>query len=201
MKTKTSRTLQAEKTKQLIIDTAMELLRTKTLDELTIQEICQKANVSVGAYYHHLGSKEGIIIEIYKEVDEFFERDIIPGFQECEPLRGIIDYLICQVEYAEKKGIDMVRNAYKAQINNGNEFFLSADRGLPMGLKNLVLKAQNEKKISGIVSAEKITNELLIISRGILYCWCVSAGTIDMHENIETIVGKYLEGCKEIGSA
>ncbi|MCI8485181.1 MAG: TetR/AcrR family transcriptional regulator [Lachnospiraceae bacterium] len=198
MKTKTSRMLQAEKTKQLIIDTAMELLKTKTLDELTIQEICQKAHVSVGAYYHHLGSKEGIIIEIYKEVDEFFEDEIIPKFQECEPLKGMIDYLIYQVEYAEKKGVDMVRNAYKAQINNGNEFFLSSDRGLPMGLRNLVLRAQKEGKISEKVSAEKITNELLVISRGIIYCWCVSAGTIDMHENIETIVGKYLEGCKGV---
>lgn len=198
MEKKTSRKLQAEKTKQLIIDTAIELLKTKSLDELTIQDICQKANVSVGAFYHHLGNKDGIIIEIYKEVDAFFEREIIPKFRECESIKGIMDYLICQVEYADNKGVDIVRNAYKAQINNGSEFFLSAERGLPMGLNHLVMKAQKEGKITRDVPAERITSELLTITRGIIYCWCVSGGILNMQENIRTIVSKYLDGCTRI---
>ncbi|GFI36385.1 TetR/AcrR family transcriptional regulator [Lachnospiraceae bacterium 50-23] len=194
MEKKTNRQIQAEQTKKKIQAAALDLLEKKTLEELTIQEICRTAGVSVGAFYHHLGNKEGIIIEAYKECDRYFENVVIPAFKDREPVRGIIDYLLEQIEYAERYGVEKMQSVYKAQINNGNEFFLSEDRGLPMGLAILVRRAKEIGAFRESLCAEQITRELLIISRGILYCWCTSTGTLDMHASIETMISSYLNG-------
>lgn len=196
MTRKPSRKQQAENTRKLLIEKASALLAAKTLDSISIQEICRSAGVSVGAFYHHFENKASIIIELYRDCDKYFTQEVIPRFENVEPSRAIIDYLICQCDYAVKMGVDFMQNAYKAQINYGNEFFLSAGRGLPLGLKKQIVKAKKAGLIRPDLSEEVLTGELLIMSRGIIYYWCVSQGEIDMKDVIQRIVVKYLEGCR-----
>ena len=53
MKRKTSRQIQAENTKKRILDTVADILRTKSFEQMGILEICEKAGISIGAFYHH----------------------------------------------------------------------------------------------------------------------------------------------------
>lgn len=51
-------------------------LNTKGYDNVTIQEICEKAGVSVGTFYNYFESKNEIFTEIYKIADNFFYETI-----------------------------------------------------------------------------------------------------------------------------
>ena len=193
MKEKNSRQIQAENTKKHLLSIASELLSHKTLDEISIQEICKAANVSVGAFYHHFENKAGIIIELYKGIDVFFINEIIPNIDETDPIDAILQYLSCQCEYAYNTGLDLVKNAYKAQIDNGNRFFLSNDRGLPNGLRTLISKASDKGIWKDNTDVESLTDELLIISRGIIYHWCISSGETNMMEKVRFMASNYLK--------
>lgn len=193
MKKKTSRQIQAENTKAQILAAAEELLQHKVFDDISIQDICAKADVSVGGFYHHFGNKDGIIIELYKEVDEIFIDKVLKSVIDEEPIEAIILYLVEQCKYALSAGKDLAKNIYKAQIDNGNNFFLSNERGLPKGLEILIIRAINQNKIRNDVSAELLEKELLIISRGIIYHWCVSNGTVDILDNTRKIISNYIK--------
>lgn len=190
---KTSRQIQAENTKAHILSVAEELLKYKIFDDISIQDICKKADVSVGAFYHHFENKDGIIIELYKDIDKFFTNEVFKSLIDKEPIEAIILYLVKQCEYALNLGKDLVKNVYKAQIDNGNVFFLSNERGLPKGLKTLIIRAIDEHKIKNDVSAELLANELLIISRGIIYHWCVSNGNVDILDNTRKMTSNYIK--------
>jgi AcrR family transcriptional regulator len=190
---KTSRQIQAENTKAHILAVAEELLQHKIFDEISIQDICKKADVSVGAFYHHFGNKDGIIIELYKDIDKFFITEVLESVIDKEPIEAIVLYLVEQCKYALNLGKDLVKNVYKAQIDNGNVFFLSDERGLPKGLQTLIIRAIDQKKIRSDISAELLEKELLIISRGIIYHWCVSNGAVDILENTRKIISNYIK--------
>lgn len=189
---KTSRQLQAEKTKATIFAKAKELLSIKTLDEITINEICKEANVSVGAFYHHFESKSGVIIEIYHEIDIRFKNEVLPSLQEEEPIEAIHMYLEAQGKEVLNGGLDIVKNLYKAQIYYGSQFYLSPERGLPHGLLILIENAMKAKKINTKFPAEDIMNDLLVISRGSIYNWCVSDGKVDLLHMIRRLSSDYL---------
>lgn len=119
-----SRKIQAQKTKERIISATSELLKEKTLDEINVTDICKSADVSVGAFYHHFQNKEFIIIELYTTIDLYFETHVYPYFSKKQPeVEDLVEYLAIQCDYAIRMGIALVQNAYKAQINYGNEFF------------------------------------------------------------------------------
>ena len=40
-----------------------ELVKEKNYDSITIREICQKADISIGSYYKHFNSKDDIIVQ------------------------------------------------------------------------------------------------------------------------------------------
>ena len=61
MEKMTSRQKQAMATKRKLFETAIELFAQKPYEQVTVQDICSAAGVSVGAYYHHFKSKSDII--------------------------------------------------------------------------------------------------------------------------------------------
>ena len=52
------RRLQAQQTQQAILEAAMVLSRENSFDKVSVRDICQKAGITTGAFYHHFRSKE-----------------------------------------------------------------------------------------------------------------------------------------------
>nr|WP_307906030.1 TetR/AcrR family transcriptional regulator [Clostridium botulinum] len=81
MQEPTKRQIQAMNTKKKLYDISTELMKTKGYDNVTIQEICKKAGVSVGSFYHYFESKNDIFIELYKIADDFFMIQLKENFR------------------------------------------------------------------------------------------------------------------------
>lgn len=191
---KTSRQIQAEETKTIIISAARELLKEKSFSEIKITEICERANTSVGNFYHHLTNKAGIIVELYKEVDVYFYNELLPKYLAYDDaIEAIIDYTSEQCNYAKVIGLDLTIHIYKAQIDNGNTFFLNNERGLPHGLFELVEKAYNKNLLKKDADISQIQSEILIMARGIIYYWVTSSGNFEITNLSKVMVRNYLK--------
>lgn len=182
----TKREIQAINTKEQIFNTSIQLFAKKGYDNVSINEICKEVGVSVGAFYHHFNGKEDIIVESYKEFDktiEDFAGEIPNNVKAVDKLLELIKY---QIEYAEKRGLDIIRQIYKSQLYSGREFFISEERTFPRVLNKIVEEAQKNDEFIGDVSAKEITNQLLRLSRGMIYDWCVHNASYNIVE--ETLV-------------
>ncbi|SFK51841.1 TetR/AcrR family transcriptional regulator [Cellulomonas sp. KH9] len=58
----------ADETRELIRSTALRLFRERGHDATTMRVVAQEAGVAVGNAYHHFGSKEDLVQELYLEV-------------------------------------------------------------------------------------------------------------------------------------
>lgn len=193
MEKKITRKEQALQTRANILAVCTRLLREHTFDELSITMICREAQISVGAFYHHFKTKSDIIVELYRDVDDIFLKDRLPACRKLEPLEAILQYLCEQCGYAETMGIDSIKNVYKAQIDNGNAFFASNARGLPNGLRLLLQRSVEKRCLRNDTDIEKLLEELLIMSRGVIYYWCIRNGAIDLREYIYHMASMYLQ--------
>ncbi|KMK75912.1 TetR/AcrR family transcriptional regulator [Alkalihalobacillus pseudalcaliphilus] len=60
--------LRVKKTRKNIFDTFIKLLKRKTLEEITISEICKEAEINRGTFYAHFLGKEELFQEYFNEV-------------------------------------------------------------------------------------------------------------------------------------
>ena len=189
---KTSRQLQAERTKQNIYATARILIAEKGFDNVTIEEICRTTGISKGLFYHYYKSKDDIIIEGYSECDEYFDTHVRNSLVEENYLNRIVEFIDFQILYAYEMGLDIIIQAYKSQIQHGNDFFISEKRTITVLLNEIIQKGQQKGDINSGISSDYITNFILRFSRGLLYDWCLHNGDYDIkstaHEAVERLV-------------
>ena len=94
----TKRKIQAIKTRNIIYTTAIELMEKSGYDGITIEEISQKAGVSVGAFYHYFKSKYDILTEIFQKIDDFFKTKVAGKLKHKSSIKNIEKFF----QYYEK---------------------------------------------------------------------------------------------------
>ena len=102
----TNRDQQAQQTYEHILQTAEQLLATSSYEELSISEICEKAGVSKGGFYHHFPSKDQLIaILIGRQMQEHV-------YTYLEPLLGKKDATTLLQLYMQT-GLNYLKNSPK----------------------------------------------------------------------------------------
>jgi len=189
-KRKTKRQLQAEETKKRIYKTAMELIKTKGFENLTIQDINEHAGVSVGTFYHYYKSKEDVFFELYRNADEYFEEQVLPSMY-AEEMTSIERILLFFREYARfniDNGIEYVKQLY----NTNNKFFISRDRYMLDLMYRIITEGQQAGELNSELNPEDMMEDLFIVSRGIIFDWCLHDGEYDLMDKMHIHLKRHL---------
>lgn len=67
---------------QSILEAALTAFSTKGFDQTSIEDICAAAPSSVGSFYHHFGSKEGVAATLFAEAVERFQTGLRSALHE-----------------------------------------------------------------------------------------------------------------------
>lgn len=195
----TSRQRQAEETRQKLLKVSLRLIQEKGFDNVKIEDICRQADASVGSFYHHFKNKAGIVVALYSDVDRHFLSEVIPSLREPDSVEAVLEYLDAQILSSLRFGVDTGLQIYKAQLTEGTEFFLSAERTLPSGLTQIIRRLQEIGVLKQEKEASRIASELLVITRGIMYNWCLCRGSYDSRALAREMISNYLKAyqCKE----
>ncbi|KEI00851.1 TetR family transcriptional regulator [Clostridium botulinum] len=192
MQEPTKRQIQAMNTKKKLYDISTELMKTKGYDNVTIQEICKKAGVSVGSFYHYFESKNDIFIELYKIADDFFYDTIKGKLSSENTINKIIEYFNYYAEYNEKMGIDMMKQLY----NSNNKMFITKGRHMQTVLDIIIEQGQKNNEVTTEMTPKQITKFLFVLMRGIVYDWCLHDGEYDLKEKMKSMLMQILKTIK-----
>lgn len=193
MEKMTKRKQQALATKTHILETAFSLNEHEGFENITVQEICQAAGVSVGAFYHYFSSKESMILEWYKLVDEIFDREVMPELRvsEMDSIQKISRFAEHLINQACTYGKESLAQLYRAQLAHNGAGFFSDERALLSCLVELVSTGQSDGEIICDVPAEQIARELLIVMRGAILDY-ICGGSAEPVDQITRMAAHYL---------
>ncbi len=190
MKSQTNRQRQALETKQRIFRCAVELFGQNAYENVTVQDICSKAEVSVGAFYHHFKSKENILDEGYRLFDQKSEELWTQG----HPSSGLeaIRFLVSgQARSMADMGAPSALQYFKNQLSSKERYIVNPDRFFYRSIYNSV-----EKELScGILEGDayQITEDILGMTRGIIYDWCLHDGSYALETKMLRMLNMVLD--------
>ena len=111
----TNREQQAQQTYEHILQTAEQLLATSSYEELSISEICEKAGVSKGGFYHHFSSKDQIIaILIGRQMQEHVYTQIEPLLEKKDAVSLLQLYMQAGLNYLKNSPKDTLVRCWLA---------------------------------------------------------------------------------------
>jgi hypothetical protein len=174
----TNRQVQALTTKNKIYNIAVEMMEKNGYENIKIEDICKKAEVSVGSFYNYFESKSDILNEIFKRADNYFEFEVIENLKSTNSLDKIVEFFTYYAKYNEIVGIDAMKQLYKFN----NKLFITEGRYMQNSLEDIISKGQSMVEISKNMSVDEISKYLFIAARGIAYDWCLHDGNYDIKE-------------------
>lgn len=181
MKPMTNRQKQALATKQNIFRCTVSLFAQKSYENVTVSDICQEAQVSVGAFYHHYNSKENILEEGY----HLFDQEVELAWMSGHPSDGFdaIRFLISeQAASMERMGASASLQYFKNQLSCSEKYILNPDRFFYQTIKNTIESEIVSGRLTG--NAFVITEDILSTTRGTIYDWCLHEGSYPLSEKM-----------------
>lgn len=184
MKKLTNRQKQAIATKLRITQVATELFKLNGFDSVKIQDICQAAEISIGAFYHHFKSKSEIINTAYEQVDI-----LVLDRLETKDLDSNLDKLLFLLGEGaivmEELGWVFVSEIYKNLLSIESKYSTKPDRYIALEVRSIIEDSLKNGELNSSISSFDLTMIIMRISRGTIFDWCLHEGSYDLKSRME----------------
>jgi len=90
-------------TREKIAAAALELFAARGYERTSVHEICERAGVSNGSFFHHFGSKEGLALEVYLEERRSYWEATVSALERHtdDPVEGLVAAVRAALAYQE----------------------------------------------------------------------------------------------------
>lgn len=182
------RQLQREGTLGLIYETVNQLVLEKGFDDMRIQDICERAGISTGAFYHYFRSKQDILFERYQMTGRFLQ-ELAAEAETMEPLEGVCFLIREMTEYTRSREPEVLRSYVESSFRLQGEW----QKRCPMP----TLRRVAEELLRPALEPERA--ELLLEAVDLFHCGvvhkqCASLGRYLAENRPEDRFCRWLEG-------
>lgn len=185
----TSRQIQAQNTQDKIYKVAVDLIQKKGFQNITVDEICKAAGVSVGSFYNSFKSKNQILDRIFKLADDYFQDVVAVNIVEGPARDRIVKFFDYYATYNLERGLDFVKQLYTVK----NNLFATKGRHMQSVLEKVIEEGQQRGELSTEMTPNETVIFLFIAVRGVVYDWCLHDGKYDLSKAINSYVTKLLK--------
>lgn len=178
--------------KKEIVDVMVSLMDEEGLKKVTIKDICKAANISVGSFYHYFESKDSIVEDMYKLMDEFFlvnESKIKSYERVSEQIISFVNHFGIYVEEWGYYGNLLIMSSsvkVKNQNHNSNRIVYSI-------LKSIIEEGIANKQFKGDIDIDELVVIIFAVMRGHLLEWIKKEPDYKVREKMVTHI-KYIVG-------
>lgn len=165
-----SRKEQAVLTKKKIFDTTLLLIKKKGYSKITIREICQHAEISVGTFYIYFLSKDDILLDIYRRLDSDLSEQYSADAAS-SPAQQLSDLIGCLFDLLGSSfDKDLIREIYRINLSFEKEPLFSEETFFLRAFAAIAESADCAHLLKDI-SSKVFIKRILIFVWGYLFHW------------------------------
>jgi AcrR family transcriptional regulator len=175
----TYRKTRALKTKKALINAAATLFAEKSYDDVSIEEITNRAGKAKGTFYVYFENKGDIILELFMKIDAYYvkvSKSLTTYQTSLEKLKVFTEKQLAYI--SNELGLEMSTIIYANQLSaSGFPVYLADERRLLYTIiSDLVSEGQSKREFRTDRSAKELTRWITFFMRSIVYDWCIHKG-------------------------
>lgn len=193
---KIPRQIKSKMVKEKICAAATDLIKSHGYEYVTVNNVCNAAEVSVGSFYHHFTNKDDLLgyyltaaFDNYAaEFDNISGDDVVSNVVHCFGL--YIDFLL-------EQGLEFTQNYYTTKNRNlsGNAAQGSSKHvNMPILEKaeSLLAAAKETGFLLSEVDAKMLAEDLCIVEKGSIFDWCICSGSYDLRTSTDRLLRAHM---------
>lgn len=183
-----------ERTRQRLFDAAMHLIAEKGYDSVTVEEICQAAQVAKGTFYIYYPTKDDIVAEsYYTDMTSYMNVHFAEWVEEhpdSSTYEQIRAFAHLEFVFATYTGVEVCSRAFSINFSEcaPNTHIHNDRRPFAQVLRNLVEQAPLA------VDKDRAFLDLETVVRGYEASWCFAGGNFDLIEEGDHLFKLTLDG-------
>ncbi|MBQ9263950.1 MAG: TetR/AcrR family transcriptional regulator [Clostridia bacterium] len=182
--------------KDAILEATVELIGSIGADAVTVRKVCEKADVSIGTFYHYFSDKNDLMMAFVRE--ESFD-----GFDLETPLADIAGRLTELYMHLIGKYQELGRDFMRSFYTTGNQAlsaYLDEENG---HFAEGTVMARSEKEMleavkTGILPSDlnihQIAMDVCTIIKGCVFEWCLTDARMGIEATLHRIICCYFSG-------
>ena len=177
---------QARQTQQAILEAAMVLSREHSFEKVSVRDICQKAGITTGAFYHHFRSKEELLSKGFSPLDRHMEA-ALAGHEADPPEARLWLLLSGYAAFIQEQGWELVARYYQRRLDAPDD---AASMDPTRFTLRTMLDCLREVEAEGTVlppgcTAEWLADFLFRHFRGVVLDWVLHRGSYPLLSRLE----------------
>ena len=169
---------QKKETYRKIHQAITELVKEKNYDSITIREICQKADISIGSYYKHFNSKDDIIVQQSMKSSLHTREEIAPRLNRETGLAN----LEVQNELLNGNDVEWLREIFRIYLYHRADTMPDKNSINYRVLKKVVSAGQKDGSIRNDIPADELAWIVLKMIIANYFCYCMQEGDFNLGE-------------------
>ena len=175
---------QARQTEQAILQAAMDLSRQKAFDKVSVRDICQKAGITTGAFYHHFKSKDEMLLRGFAPLDRHME-EALAGHESDPPLERLWLLLTTYANFMESLGWELVTRYYQQRLGTPPSHSIDPHRFTYRSMVECLRQCEDQGRLPAGYSPEWMADFLFRHFRGVVIDWIVHQGSYPLLSKLE----------------
>ncbi len=175
---------QSRQTEQAILKATVELARGSSFDKVSIREICQRAGITTGAFYHHFPSKEALLTRGFSPLDSHMEALLAPHMEKA-PLERLWLILSGYAQFMEDMGSELVARYYEHRLSAPSFASMDPTRFTHRAMLDCLSEIQAKGGLAPDMAPEWVADFLFRHFRGVVVDWVLHQGAYPLLPKLE----------------
>ena len=175
-----------------IIEAVIPLIGSVPFEQLSVNEICSAAGISVGSFYHYFEKKSDLLVGLLALIDEYLEENVYPALREGEVLPRLRAFAQEWAIYVENHSLE--RSKLISSVEPSNTDLSGQKRSCVIFLEGIFGQGQREGLIADSYSPHELTELYLLALRGITTDWSRNNGRYNIREKMARYMDIWLRG-------
>ena len=177
------RKLQGKETERRILNAALDLMRDRGFDKVSIRDICKEAGITTGAFYHHFSSKEALLESGFAPLDDYMA-GALAGHEEEPPDLRLWRILSAYAKFMEQSG-ELIGRYYQRRIAEPGTRSMDATRYTLRAMLDCFRQAEGEGLLRPEHPPEWVADFCFRHFRGVVIDWVLHRGSYPLLPRLE----------------
>ena len=170
------------KNRDRIIQSALSLFSEKSFENVTIKDICQKAEVANSTFYYHFKTKEQLMDCLRMHAMRPRNKELFALAATHDLLERVLGTCTMCAQRAERSGWMLTAQYYKRRLSleSESEDLKALYAQERRTAQELIGYAQAEGLILNRADPEQLAKAAILLTNSVILNWCIARGSFDL---------------------
>ena len=178
-----------------IIEKIIPLLEEKSFEEISVEDICTAADISVGSFYHYFEKKSDILAGLFTRIDSFMEKEVFPQLSKRDEAENLRIFAQSWLRYIEGTGLEHSRLI--ASIDTTDLTLSGEKRSTTAVLERIMQQGQIKGVFTEEQPPEMLAELFMIALRGLSKDWTSRGAAYSLTERGKTYIDFMLKALQK----